>query len=69
MLFTKKQKPLHSVESLNLLENTGLEIKESILQISQCYPNVKRLEVSLALEEDVSYIMEQLPGLEILNGI
>ena len=25
--------------------------------------------MSLALEEDVSYIMEHLPGLEYLNGI
>lgn len=32
-------------------------------------PNLKGLQISLSLEEDVSYIMGKLPGLESLNGI
>jgi hypothetical protein len=32
-------------------------------------PNLKHLHISLSVEEDVSFIMEHLPGLDTLNGI
>ena len=32
-------------------------------------PNLRSLQISLSLEEDVSFIMAQFPNLEKLNGI
>ena len=32
-------------------------------------PEIKDLHVSLSLEEDVSYIIDRIPKLELLNGI
>ena len=32
-------------------------------------PNLKCLQISLSIEEDVSFIIEAMPQLEMLNGL
>ena len=68
-----KYKPLQrleSIRSLNLLNNLDLgSIKDCVDQVHALMPNLKGLQISLSLEEDVSYIMAKFPGLESLNGI
>lgn len=66
----KPLQPLESVVTLNLLNNLELEsIKDCLNQVHALMPNLKSLQISLSLEEDVSYIMNKFPNLEILNGI
>ena len=72
-LLFAKFKPLQrlsSVKSLNLLNNLDLEsIKDCLNQVHELMPNLKALQISLSLEEDVSFIMAKFPNLESLNGI
>lgn len=66
----KPLQKLDSVKSLNLLNNLELEsIKDCVNQVQALMPNLKGLQISLSLEEDVSFIMAKFPNLENLNGI
>ena len=61
---------LTSVRTLNILNNLDLEnIQEAVLQIQTIMPCVENLSISLSEEEDVSFILNNMQQLEILNSI
>ena len=65
----KQVKRLLHVHSLNLLNNLDLKIQDSVVQVQALMPNLKCLQISLSIEEDVSFIIEAMPQLEMLNGL
>jgi tmRNA-binding protein len=52
------------------LENLNFEnIQTAVSQMQHIFPNLKALQISLSEEQDVSYIMQNMNQLEVLNGI
>jgi len=61
---------LENVHHLNVLNNFEVEdVQDFVDQIVILMPEVRDLHISLSLEEDVSYIIDHMPKLELLNGI
>ena len=65
----KKVQRFEEVDSLNLMHNLDLNVQDAVKQVKFMFPNLKSFDLSLALEEDVSFIIDTLPKLEFLNGI
>jgi hypothetical protein len=60
---------LRNVVALNVLNNPKFNIQESILQVRELLPNLKKLEISLSEEADVRFILRNMKQLETLNGV
>lgn len=66
----EKLPKLHSVKTLNILNNLGIEnIQDAISQIQMVMPFLTTLSISLSEEDDVSFILNHMQQLEVLNGI
>jgi hypothetical protein len=57
------------VTHLNLLGNQDLTIKEVVQDLIEVMPKISTLQICLSYESDVSFIMDRMPKLELLNGI
>lgn len=59
---------LSSVISLNLSDNPISSIPGTIAQLTSAMPNLQDLQMSLFREEDVEYIIHNMPSLVYLNN-
>jgi len=59
---------LPDLESLNL-NNNKLESVFATVDVLALFPRLINLFINLVTEEEVDYVLKQLPGLNFLNGL
>ena len=60
--------PLHQITDLNISGNP-IEDLAAVVESLQTMPRLENLQINLHLEEEVDYLLRQLPELKFLNGI
>ena len=60
--------PLHQITDLNISGNP-IEDLAAVVESLQTMPRLENLQINLHLDEEVDYLLRQLPELKFLNGI